>query len=102
MTTLPAWAHLPNASHIDRILAHAKAHPERWNATRDATRDATRGATRGAARDAIAALVAWNECSYLLDWPEDQVRAHYALTQDPAALLLLPAVLALNLTGEKA
>ena len=31
-----AWAHLPNARHIDGILADAKARPERWNDARDA------------------------------------------------------------------
>ena len=30
MTT--AWSHLPNAVHIDRILASIKAHPEEWSA----------------------------------------------------------------------
>ena len=50
MTT--AWAHLPNATHIDRVLASLTATPEVWKATRDATRDAAWGATRGAALDA--------------------------------------------------
>ena len=26
-----AWDHLPNAKHIDRVLAHITAHPEKWN-----------------------------------------------------------------------
>jgi hypothetical protein len=66
MTT--AWAHLPNAAHIDRILADLKAHPDIWNdayhthhaynavrgdalwaAERDAAYDAARGAVRAAA-----------------------------------------------------
>ena len=25
-----AWDHLPNAKHIDKVLAHVKAHPEKW------------------------------------------------------------------------
>jgi len=28
---MTAWAHLPNVGHIDRVLAHLKAHPERWS-----------------------------------------------------------------------
>ena len=30
------WSHLPNAGHIDRILAHLKANPEKWSAAGDA------------------------------------------------------------------
>ena len=48
--TTTAWAHLPNAQHIDRILAHLEAHPKRWDAARDAAKDAARGAALGAAR----------------------------------------------------
>jgi len=73
MTT--AWSHLPNARHIDAVLAGVKARPEKWRsawdvaweATRDATRDATWDATRDAAWDAArdatqtaARGVAWN------------------------------------------
>ena len=59
------WSHLPNAAHIDRILASVKEHPEVWDAAWDAARvaaryaarnaimDAARDATRVAARDAI-------------------------------------------------
>lgn len=28
------WTHLPNAKHIDRILAHAAKHPEEWPSSR--------------------------------------------------------------------
>jgi hypothetical protein len=54
-----AWAHLPNAPHIDRILAHFKAHPDRWGAAWDAARDAAWGAARDAARGA-ARHAAWD------------------------------------------
>ena len=73
MTT--AWAHLPNAKHIDRVLADVAAHPERWRAARGAawraawdaawraartaTWDAARDAARGAAWDA-ARTAAWD------------------------------------------
>ena len=57
MTT--AWAHLPNAAHIDEVLASLKAYPGKWSAAWDATQTAARGAARGAvwnaARDAV-----WN------------------------------------------
>jgi len=63
MTTPTAWAHLPNAHHIDRILAHLRAHPQAWadahsgytparNAARDAAWVAARAAARAPARDA--------------------------------------------------
>ena len=84
MTT--AWAHLPNATHIDRVLADLKQHPERWRAAWGAARDAAWGA--------VAALVAWDGCAHLLDQTPEFVQAHINLTNDPAAVLLLPAVIA--------
>jgi hypothetical protein len=58
MTT--AWAHLPNAKHIDRILADEAEHPERWSAVGYAfltpdwvvARHAAVAAARTAAKDA--------------------------------------------------
>ena len=135
MTT--AWAHLPNAAHIDRVLAHLKQHPDRWSAARGAVRgaargaawdaargaarsaardatwdaawaatwDAVRGAARGAAgdaawsaaRDAIAALVAWDDCAYLLDQTPDFLRAQINLVGGHhQAILLLPAAIAMR------
>ena len=54
------WAHLPNAKHIDAVLANVKTNPDKWDAARDAAGGAARGAAwdaawdaaRGAARDA--------------------------------------------------
>jgi hypothetical protein len=57
MTT--AWAHLPNAKHIDRVLVDVAAHPERWTAAWGATRGAAWAAARDAARDA-ARGAAWD------------------------------------------
>ena len=37
MTT--AWDNLPNAKHIDAVLAHVKQHPDKWGATEDADYD---------------------------------------------------------------
>ena len=48
-----AWDDLPNAKHIDRVLAHVAAHPEEWHASLDAAWDAARDAVYwDAARDA--------------------------------------------------
>ena len=50
MTT--AWAHLPNAAHIDRVLASLAATPKAWTAAWDAARDAAWDAAWGAAGNA--------------------------------------------------
>ena len=53
------WSHLPNAKHIDRVLASLKANPEAWDAAWGTAWDATRDATRDAARSA-ALNAAWH------------------------------------------
>jgi len=125
-----AWSHLPNAHHIDRVLESEKSHPEIWVEARDAFRDmasnaiwgaavaAVRDAARGAALDAvwirisdrgaagdaawgaITALVAWDDASKYLDMPSDQLRVWAILSEDPAAVLLLPAVIAFERISE--
>jgi len=121
------YAHLPNAPHIDRILAHAKNHPKKWDVAWDAARGVARGAAliaawdvaRDAARDAarsgvwdaaqaagrdvawvaargaLAALTAWDDASVLLDQDPDVLRMA-AAAGNPAAVLLLPAVIAMS------
>ena len=62
MTKTP-WAHLPNAQHIDAVLADVKARPEVWKAALDAAWGAARSAAGYAARSAawVAARdVAWD------------------------------------------
>ena len=57
------WDNLPNAAHIDRVLASVKANPQAWGAALDAARGAAWDAARGAALDAArgAALdAAWD------------------------------------------
>ena len=83
-----AWAHLPNAAHIDRILAHLKAHPDKWTA-------AAWGAAWGAAWDAISALIAWDYAGELLSLPPEQVKAR-ADEGNHAAVLIYPAMLAMR------
>ena len=113
------WSHLPNAVHIDRVLASVKAHPDVWGAARDAARfaawsdardaawwvslaagDAARIAARNAAwdaakyaaGDAMVALIAWDDSSQYLSMTSEQLKMWYHLTEQPACLLLLPAV----------
>ena len=107
MTT---WAHLPNAAHIDRVLANLKAHPERWSAawsapgsaawsaTHDAAwsaaHDAARGAAQGAARGA-AWSAAWR-AAWRATWSAAHNTAHRAawgaitalIAYDDAAIFL--------------
>jgi hypothetical protein len=139
--TKTAWHDLPNALHIDRILAdlqrnflawdaawYAAAEADAagdvarlaaWYAARDAAGDAARYAARDAARAsagdaarlaardaawyaagdaawyAILALIAWDDSAKFLDMTPDQLRFWIALSDDPKATLLLPAVVAL-------
>jgi len=113
MTT--AWADLPNAKHIDSILADLKKNPDRWsaawtaewntawNAARDAARTdewaaaygAARSAAGTAAKGAILALIAYDDCAYLLDEKPEHVQM-LGLLGNQAALLLYPACLALH------
>ena len=112
-----AWSHLPNAHHIDRVLESEKSHPEiwveawnaawdaaevvAWYAARDAARDAARNADRDAAMNAAwvtdwyaAALIAYDDASKYLDMPSDHLRVWALRSKEPAAILLLPAVIA--------
>lgn len=133
MTT--AWSHLPNAAHIDAVIASVAAHPAQWRAAwagvwvspwnpladlsrqamqsrayqamivaergreaewfavADEVWDAARNAAYDAAWNAVLALVAYDDCAYLLSMPLDQVQVLAAL-ELPAAVLLLPAVVA--------
>ena len=119
MTT--AWNHLPNAAHIDRILADLNANPDNWDRARDpawdrawdrvwdaaldaawnAVGDAARTAAWAAARSAawgrasyaILALIAWPEAGNYLDLSIESLQVLAALG-DHKAVLMLPAVIA--------
>ena len=123
-----AWSQLPNAVHIDRVLASIKSHPESWIASFNADRNTARmlarlasddkgrgeawysawGASKSAARsvagdaawNSIAALVAWDDCSQYLSMPSDQLKVWAILSEKPAAILLLPAVIAFEQINE--
>jgi small ligand-binding sensory domain FIST len=117
---MSTWSHLANAKHIDRIIAHVRAHPAAWaNATAAAWSAARRArnavwnaawsdaaeaawsAAKGSARLAIFALVAWDRASGLMDLPAEQVKV-LALLGDQAAMLIYPAVAAMETTQELA
>lgn len=70
---MTAWAHLPNAAHIDQVLAHLEAHPEKWATAWDAAQSVTRSADLGAARalawdaaQSAARGAAWSAARYAI------------------------------------
>jgi len=97
-----------------RSAARDAARDAAYDAARDAGRSAARDAGRSAARDAAyvaardaayvaacdaaLALVAWDHAGSLLDLPSDQVLMLSKLEQ-PAAILMYPAVLAMSDNG---
>jgi hypothetical protein len=111
------WDDLPNAQHIDWVLASVKQYPDIWaaarnaaynaarNAALDVARNATRNATRNAALDAaynvtrneagsaILALIAYDDCAHLLNMSSEQLKIWARLSEHPAAMLLQPAVI---------
>jgi len=93
------WAHLPNAKHIDWVIASVKANPDAaYSAARHAAwRSAVRDAAGYAARDAVIALVAYDDCSKYLDMTPDELKVWAALSSDPAAILLQPMVKAMHM-----
>ena len=111
--TKTAWAHLPNAKHIDAVLADVRKRTKAWNAAWNAAQDAAWGAARTAAWgaawgaawdaaqraaqraawDAIAALVTWDSSADLLECTPDVLRTMIDLAEPPVchqAALLLP------------
>jgi hypothetical protein len=110
MSTLPtktAWADLPNAKYIDLVIDSLKKNPVSYSAAGDASRgavwDASRGAVWDAARtaawNAILALIAWDDCGYLLEENPEDAKI-LALLGHQAAVLLYPACVALQNTKE--
>jgi hypothetical protein len=78
-----------------------------WGAAWGASRTAARGAVWDAARDtakeaawtAVLALIAWDDCGYLLEEKSEDVKM-LALLGSQAAVLLYPACVALQNTKE--
>jgi hypothetical protein len=104
-----AWAHLPNAPHIDRILADLRARPQvwdsawasalasAWDSALASAWDSAYDSARDSAWGALAALIAWDDCAVLLDAPVEHVRA-LAVLGNEQAVLMLPACIVFNQT----
>jgi hypothetical protein len=141
---MSAWSHLPNAKHIDRVIATLKKHTEIWGeaydaagysawysyfvAARDVARLATPDAAWVAARDeifvaargtawvavwtagngvawdaiqgAIIALIAYDDCEQYLSMTSEELQVWARLSENPAAVLLLPAVVVFERIAE--
>jgi hypothetical protein len=125
---MTAWKYLPNAKHIDQVLADLKSHPDEFTAAWDAARpgraaardaarlaarlaardaarlaawDAAQDAAWGAAGDAIAALIAWDHSAKYLDMTYEELGVWAVLSEDQAASLLLTYVRARELISQK-
>ena len=125
MSTTTKWAHLPNAVHIDRILASVKSHPDIWinswnikeppeykaawntaldvslyqKSIRDAVWNEMWYRTRDEAYCAILCLIAYDECAHMIDSCVGELRI-LAAFGDQKAILMLPACIALNAIKE--
>ena len=105
-----AWAHLPNARHIDAVIAQHHAYTDKgtiggvdnpWpvalveirKAGRTAIYQDARQSVWGAMLDPLTALIAWDSTADLLDCTPDVLRAMVDLAEPPVchqAALLLP------------
>jgi hypothetical protein len=104
-THLEIWS-TPWDAYCNRDAAHNEAWHAAWGAARDAAwyeatdaawdvaRNAARGeprvAARGAIYDAVKALSAYDDANKSLEMPSDRLRAWAILSEEPAAVLLLP------------
>jgi hypothetical protein len=116
MTT--AWAHLPNAIHIDRVVALAKAYPDvdfeqpdrydaafiiTWREAYESTMNSGRFEICSTARyllkmnywssDALTCLCAYDDCGYMMGSEVGELKI-LAAFGNGRAILLLPAVIA--------
>ena len=109
MTT--TWAHLPNAVHIDRVLASSKANPKQWTQRRWVcaswsvawdllikqgrysvwleSREAAWNAVRDSMNDTLLALIAYDDCAYMLDSDPGELAILAAFGDPRAGMLLL-------------
>ncbi len=116
ITSLKKHPEIWDAAHDE---AYDETHDEAWETAWDAIRvepwDSTLGAAfdaawgaiwearslpEQAARDAIMALMAYDDSAKYLTMPSEQLKTWAFLSEDPAAILLLPAVIAYEKISE--
>ena len=118
------WSHLSNAQHIDQVIESVTSHSDIWDAAWDARRTYWRAAWNVAwraaadasrhealmastiaaraltARGTILALIAYDDAAKYLNMPSEQLKVWAALSEDPAATLLISAVTAYEKISE--
>jgi hypothetical protein len=72
-----------------------------WNAVLDATWSVARGSAWYAAWSAGTALIGWDHSAKYLSMTSEELEVWYALSDDPAALLLMPYARARELVAQK-
>ena len=103
-TSIPVWSLTRDAARGESWYAAWDANrntvwDEAWDAVKTADRNAVKTAAV-AARDAILALVAWDDSAKYLDMTSEQLRVWAIISEDPAATLLLPAIIAFERINE--
>jgi hypothetical protein len=96
------WPWQTGPERTAQLVVWGSGRVDTWNAAQVAARNAALYATRVAARNAarvvgtsaILALIAYDDCAHLLDMPSDRLKIWAMLSEQPAAMLLLPAVIA--------
>ena len=73
-----------------------RAHRAAYDAARSVASDAARNMAWGA----ILALVVYDDCEKYLDMPSEKLETWILLSEQPAAILLLPAVIAFERISE--
>ena len=76
--------------------AYYAARHAAWAAARNIVWDNILKEESRANRDAIAALIAWDDSAQFLDMTSDELEVWARLSNNPAAILMLPAVKALE------
>jgi hypothetical protein len=127
---MSAWSHLPNAVHIDRVLASVNSHPEVWDQSMDQVSEQARDQAwhqawyqawvqawdqgrkqardqvwyqvRHPARCSLLALITYDDSAKYLKLSIDQLQMLYHLTEHPACLLLQPAAMVFAMERELA
>ena len=99
-----AWSNLPNAKHIDWVLASLKSNIDIWiQARNQAYSQALNQAWKQAydqASGVLVALIAYDDCDQYLSMTFDELKTWVALTEKPQAILLLSMVYVKEQTNE--
>jgi hypothetical protein len=96
-----AWdAAYDSAYTAARNAARNAAYDSAYTAARNAAWNAFRGGAWNAARNAVLAFIAYDDAANYLAMPSDQLKAWAILSENPAAILLLPVVIAYERISE--